>query len=285
MDNESLRKVQLVQLEILKEFKRVCEALNLKYILDSGTLLGAVRHGGFIPWDDDLDVGMLRADYEKFLAEAPALLDKKYFLQTWRTDPGFARPFAKLRMNDTIFRENDVAYANQHSGIFIDIFPYDVAIKSSRLFQLWRRWRLGNISFALSLKHNYGSKEKAAGVKKKLRILAYKIFYYLSGNVWRSREQLFRRYDYLRTRYNKQNTGWLSLTGFRLIIPASIFENLKPLRFEDDEFLCPVDYDAYLARAYGDYMTLPPEEKRADKHNILELKLPGESVSVRFDDK
>lgn len=285
MDGETLRKLQLTQLEILKEFKRVCEALNLRYILDSGTLLGAVRHRGFIPWDDDVDVGMLRADYEKFLAEAPALLDKKYFLQTWRTDPGYAFPFAKLRMNDTLYRQAALENAEQHCGIFIDIFPYDAVLKMSRRRDKRRRQRLNRLSFALFLKHRYCFGDRFATRKGKIKFLRRRALYYLSGNAWRSREELFRRYERLQTRYNGRDTGWLSLTAFRLVIPASIFENLKPLRFEDDEFLGPVDYDDYLTRAYGDYMTPPPVEKRAVGHGVLELRLPGESASLRFDAK
>ena len=278
MDNESLRKVQLVQLEILKEFKRVCEALNLKYMLDAGTLLGAVRHGGFIPWDDDLDVGMLRADYEKFLAEAPALLDKKYFLQTWRTDPGYGNPFAKLRMNDTIFIEKNTKTLSMHKGIFIDIFPFDffkpgLVGKFAHLKQCW-------YIFLFVMKHNCMNRR----FENKWAHAFYRFVYYCSGYQFVPREELFKRYERFFTRYKNCNTGWVRPTYFHTF-PSSMWESLTPLRFEDDEFLCPTDYDAYLTEAYGDYMTLPPVEKRGNQHGILELKLPGESVSIRFDEE
>lgn len=97
MDNEILRKVQLAQLDMAKEVKRICNKYNINYFMDSGTLLGAVRHRGFIPWDDDLDFGMLREDYEKFLKIATTELDSKFFLQTWKNDDGFPYGFSKIR--------------------------------------------------------------------------------------------------------------------------------------------------------------------------------------------
>ena len=95
--------LQVAVLDIFKEFLCVCEKLNLKYYLLGGTLLGAVRHKGFIPWDDDIDVGMLREDYEVFLAHAQELLPDHLFLQTYKTDPGYHHVFAKIRNSNTTF--------------------------------------------------------------------------------------------------------------------------------------------------------------------------------------
>lgn len=96
MDKEVLRKAQMVQLEIAKEIKRICEENGIRYWLDGGTLIGAIRHNGFIPWDDDLDLGMLREDYEKFLVIAPLKLQKEYELLTWENNQKYPHAFAKV---------------------------------------------------------------------------------------------------------------------------------------------------------------------------------------------
>ena len=120
-----LRQVQLKQLEIAKEIKKICDENEIKYFLDSGTLLGAVRHKSFIPWDDDLDIGMLRDDYEKFINIAPQKLSNNFILQTWKTDEEYANAFAKIRMKNTLYIESSTNGNNMNHGIFIDVFPYD----------------------------------------------------------------------------------------------------------------------------------------------------------------
>lgn len=121
----NLRKLQLAELEILKDFIRVCNELKLTYFLDSGTLLGCIRHEGFIPWDDDIDVSMPREDYEIFLEKGQALLKREYFLQSYKTEPNYTLNFAKIRNSNTTFIESSVKDLNINHGIFIDIFPID----------------------------------------------------------------------------------------------------------------------------------------------------------------
>ena len=126
MDNQILRKVQLTQLEIAKEFKRICEENNLIYMMESGTLLGAVRHKGFIPWDDDLDMSMPRDDYEKFLSIANEIIDPKYEIVNWREESAYAHPFCKIIKKNTVYKEEKDGAKDSKNGIYIDIFPYDV---------------------------------------------------------------------------------------------------------------------------------------------------------------
>src|SRR5690554_4763759 len=120
-----IQEIQKIQLGILKEVNDICKKHNILYSLYGGTLLGAVRHSGFIPWDDDIDIAMLRSDYEKFLKVAPNELSKEYFLQTYNTDKKCIFPFAKIRKNGTLFIENGSKGIKMHQGIFIDIFPLD----------------------------------------------------------------------------------------------------------------------------------------------------------------
>lgn len=118
--------IEFICCETLREtVDRVCEKHNILYWLDSGSMLGAVRHNGFIPWDDDLDIKMYRDDYEKFLAVAPQELKKQYFLQTHQTDSEYPLFFAKVRKNNTFIDEKRYRRLNIHKGIYVDIFPVD----------------------------------------------------------------------------------------------------------------------------------------------------------------
>ena len=124
---KNLRKLQLLQLDIAKAIKELCESNGIPYFLIGGTLLGAIRHKGFIPWDDDFDVGMLREDYERFIKIAEEKLDKKkFFLETWDTEKGYGFPFAKVKLNGTKYPERN-APKSVHQGIFVDVFPIDTA--------------------------------------------------------------------------------------------------------------------------------------------------------------
>ncbi len=128
-----LRKIQLVQLEILLEFDRICKENNLPYQLFFGTLLGAIRHKGFIPRDDDVDVCMLRGDYNRFLQLCEDQLNKDYFLQTYKTDKEYIHSFARIRKNNTLALQRIYSKIAMHHGIFIDNFPLDNILPNTLL--------------------------------------------------------------------------------------------------------------------------------------------------------
>ena len=125
ISEENLKKLHEVEVEILDEVVRICDKYNLDYYLVGGTLIGAIRHKGFIPWDDDLDISMPRADYEKFLEVAPLELDEKYYLENRKYNEKFHLPFTKIKKNNTEFRETFTSSLDNHKGIFVDIFPLD----------------------------------------------------------------------------------------------------------------------------------------------------------------
>ena len=130
MSDFNLRELQLKQVEILTVIKKICEDNEIKFSLFAGTALGAIRHNGFIPWDDDVDIVMSRNDYIKFKKVCEKELPNQYFYQDYHTDPGFTQCFAKIRDNNTTYIEEGTEDLKMNRGIFVDIFPFDVVPNS-----------------------------------------------------------------------------------------------------------------------------------------------------------
>lgn len=262
--NNSVKELQPKALEILKVFIEVAEKLNLTYYLVEGTLLGAVRHKGFIPWDDDIDVGMPRADYEKFLSKAPDLLPKNFFLQTFKSDPGYPQNFAKIRNNNTTFLESSLKNKNINQGLFLDIFPIDGC---SLEFKNSSKFKLTQLICNLRISYAYGKKYSPLKVRL-VRPLSL-IFYPTLKSALTAKERL-----YTATPNENLVTNYHSLWGDKEIMPASWYGNGTVLEFEGIKVNCPKEYDKWLTQVYGDYMKLPPEEKRVTHHDtdIIDLE-------------
>lgn len=268
MEQALLRKVQLVQLEIAKEIKRVCEENDIHYFLADGTFLGAVRHKGFIPWDDDMDMGMLRSDYEKFCRIAPEKLKPEYFLQTWYSEPEYGFPFGKVVKRNTVYLEGKKTRRLKENGFYVDIFPYDNApatdadrVQLARKLQSIYRVKLMKSGYTPWMEDGHYLWKKRVGY-----------FYYQLGSLFVSQKELSKAYDALVVSIpetgvlNEQYPG-STPTYFQ----QEWVENLAEYSFEGVSFPGPKNYDAYLTALYGDYRKLPPEEERENRHQIVEI--------------
>ena len=273
MDDKTLRRVQLLQLEIAKEIKRICDENQIDYFLDSGTLLGAVRHKGFIPWDDDMDIGMTRENYEKFLRAAQTDLQDKFFLQTWETDKNYPMPFAKIRLNGTEYIENVFEKANMHQGIYVDVFPYDVwPEKKRQQKKVWRKKSL--LQAMITMKCHFTKFKSDSALKYFLKIIMFTFIKFI--NLFYSKKRLISKYEKMVKKFNALESDKLyeQTVNFKFgywVVPKSCLEGSTLLPFEDDYFKCPENYDGYLKKCYGDYMTPPPEDVRKKGHNIIKV--------------
>ena len=251
-DGSLLRRHQLRMLDMLKYIDEVCKKHNIKYWLCSGTLLGAVRHSGFIPWDDDVDIEMLREDYKKFEKAMQNEPNINYVLQTHKTDFNYFLPYAKLRdLHSTIKEERLHNSYYKYHGCFIDIFIIE---PSSSLFlsrianMIWQKLLLSNDKL-----NKY--------IRKVYYPIAYSLFYYIT----------FPLIKYL-SKWN--SNGQYRLLGCSFYKPRNLKDifPLKSLTFEDTNLPVPADSHAYLKKIYGDYMQLPPLEDLKPQH-IIGLKI------------
>ena len=254
---EQLRKMQLVQLEMLIEVDRICRKFNIRYSLDGGTLLGAVRHKGFIPWDDDIDLIMERKEYEKFYAICEKELDTtRFFLQEHRTDEYYCVGYPRLRRKNTIYLRAGHEHMKYQTGIFIDIFVLDGVPDNKLIRPIHRFW-------CFCLRKMLWAESGQVIHEKLLMRKWYKILAKIPKN-W-----IFNRIAALERAYNQHSTELVShlthpypskscLYG----IPRNLLEEYTELVFEDKKFLAVKNYKEYLTLLYGDYMKLPPVEKQ-----------------------
>jgi lipopolysaccharide cholinephosphotransferase len=272
MSYDGIDRVQAIALDMLDELDRVCKAIGVEYFLIGGTALGAVRHAGFIPWDDDIDVGMVRADYEKFLAYAKDELRPEYFLQTPETDPHVNIAFAKLRRNGTTFRHWSERKLRMHPGIFLDVFPYDNIPddKSSRLRQyilvqaLVRLFQYKRMRLPQNKRHGIAALTRAV-LRSSVHVIT-KIIPAVS---------ILKMLNRGMTRYDACDTDAMACLFFpKFLIEYMRRDTLFPLsniEFCGRVYPCPNDMHTYLTTHYGNYMELPPEHQRANhKPHVLD---------------
>lgn len=267
-----IKKVQTIQFELLVEFDRICKENNIMYQLFSGTLLGAIRHKGFIPWDDDIDVCMLREEYDKFLTVYKKELNEQYFLQNYETDPLSMFHFSKLIKNNTIYRTNTYRDIDMNHGIFIDIFPMDNVKPNTKIGNIHRMLYSFGFHVISSMNKNrcYQAKNK---LTKYLRLSLYYSTKVLPKN------SIHVILDKAICMFDNQDTTYVScITNGdskelidKTTVERATFIDLIEWEFEGIKFPVPKEYDYILTKQYGKYLELPPVEEQKPHHGIIEV--------------
>lgn len=263
LSGELLRQVQLTELEILKAVTSFLEENGLRYCMSSGTLLGAVRHGGFIPWDDDVDISMPRADFERLLSMADRL-PQGLTLQATRLDEGYPLLMAKVRKDGTVMREPMTAHLPIHHGVWIDIFPLDRVKHPERLLR--RAKTIALLTTAIYYRKGMTKPKKRTVFL--CRLLG--LFGIRRLDAWRTKTMMA----------EEQTDGayWTSFASNlgcrRLLFSEEVYLPFRRLPFEDAAFYAPNRAEAWLEGAYGEYQTPPSEDKRKKYiHRVQELQL------------
>ena len=264
--DEALRELQLIEFDILKKFKELCDKHDLTYYLIGGTLLGAVRHKGFIPWDDDVDVSMPRQDYIKFINIAKRQLSDPYGVVTKEIDESFKYPIARV-IDKRIKVETAYTKNSQVNYAWIDVFPMD-AMPENKVHYFLRKYHIlfRRKLFVISEFDDMAAQTKERrGLEKLIFTLIDKCRLerlFNSANQLKAYHKVLMKYPYEKGRYVGQLLGGYK---FKYMMEREVYEPGKELEFEGELFHVPENYDALLRNLYGDYMTLPPENKR-DKH-------------------
>ena len=256
---------QKISFEILKEFIEICKKLNLRYYLACGSALGAVKYQGFIPWDDDIDVCLLRPDYDLFVREAPNYLPAHLFLQNYKTDPHFPSITSKIRDCRTTWIEKGVAHLDINHGIYLDVFPidgYPDTIKEQKKFEKKK------MEFERVRALSYNARYNPLAIRTNLVILKKKLF----GKGKSSTENIG-EYEMFISEYSPFDSKvWCNhgnWQGKLEYADKTQYGDGISAVFEGIEVRIPENYDAYLTQKYGNWRMDLPVDKQNSGHDIL----------------
>ena len=256
-----IQQVWATEQEILDVIHKVCTENGLRYSLAYGTLIGAVRHKGFIPWDDDIDLMMPREDYEKLLAIWDQVAPKGYLLQNYHTYTDYTNNFTKIVKDHTTFLQTEEdRTASFHKGVFVDIFPGD-RVAPGRI-----RQKIQYVACAVNLLYSRGYTSGTGGVMGMIERILLKLP--------KSSQIYFRdKAERIITKWRNANQQpylfSCTIGCSRLYYPADMFDSKSFISFCGKEYCYVNDYDKILRVQYGDYMQLPPEEDRVWKHHPI----------------
>lgn len=266
-----LKYIRDMELELLSQVDRICRANNIQYFLSGGTMLGAVRHKGFIPWDDDIDIAMLREDFEKFKQVAKEQLPKKYQYQSYTNKDGYHYFFDKITIKDTYFSTKYSDGFDMLKGISMDIFVFDKT-SDKKFFQKLHYKKLMMLRLLMNVRWINKPRKDKSYMLSKLLLPVLRLF---------SMDFYSKRYDKLLRKYEKKKTTTVLPPAtdhkWRGVMPKSWFENVTDAQFENVMSYIPTGYDNYLKQWYSDdYMELLPLSQRVGSHDFYRLDIGNE---------
>ncbi|MBF6977546.1 LicD family protein [Aerococcaceae bacterium zg-BR22] len=265
----SLKEIQQIELTLLQKFINICDYQNINYSLGGGSLLGCIRHGGFIPWDDDIDIMMMRSDYEKF-HEYCMNNDTEFDYYSFQSNPDYYKFFSKIS-DKTTFIIDDIVKTPKKMGVSIDIFPIDNLgnTKEDAVNFMKKTMILRELINASSWKKYRKSSTKGL-IYEPIRLA----FFILSRLI--SSQKLMSKVENINTLYKNVNTNYAGcIYGVyrnREIMSKEVFSDYIIKKFENTNVKIIKRYDEYLTSLYGDYMQLPPKDKQVTHHTYEAFK-------------
>ncbi len=263
---ETMKKVWWIQLDLIKQLDKLCKKYKLRWYPMWGTLLGAVRHHGYIPWDDDIDIVMPRDDYEKFIRIARKTLSEPYYLQTTLTDDECMYMWVSLRNSETTGNRITCLSKKQNNGIGIDIMPLDGCCNNAKKYKISRLpVRIVSV-LANTYVNDFNQNGVAVFIRKILRIVG---FNYKKAYKWcEAQNRKYKWDDYDRVAF-RAHADPLTKVIERDMWLKSDLEEVVEMPFENITIPVPKAYDRILCQIYGDYMQFPPINKRKGKHDVV----------------
>lgn len=264
-----MNELQSCEMNILREIVSVCHQLGIRYYMVCGSALGAVKYQGFIPWDDDVDIGMFREEYERFVREAPPLLPEHLFLQNFRSDKAFSQIYSKVRDSRTTYIEKSVANLDMHHGVYVDVFPldgYPTTAKEQKAFERKKKY----YKLICESRFDFPRSPKAALVTKLLRITG----------ISRCSHKYLIKYDTLIASYPTADSPVIcnhgNWQGKLEYAPREQYGEGLEVPFGDLTVRVPEKYDEYLTQKYGDWRADLPEEQKVGHHyyEVMDLEKP-----------